>query len=92
MNVTLPPQYEALIREKVETGDYLDASAVVEEALRLLEERDKLARLRAAIAVAEEQVARGEVVAWTPELHAQVREEAIRNVRAGKRPRPDVLP
>lgn len=40
MNVSLSPQLESYIKQKVETGMYNSASEVVREALRLLEERD----------------------------------------------------
>ena len=46
MNVSLTPQLEELVRNKVETGLYNSASEVVREALRLLEERDRLKELR----------------------------------------------
>ena len=54
MNVSLIPQLEELIQQKVASGRYGNASEVVREALRLLEERDqereaKLQALRAAI-------------------------------------------
>jgi antitoxin ParD1/3/4 len=37
MEVTLTPDLEAFIQEKVATGRYLDASEVVREALRIFE-------------------------------------------------------
>lgn len=40
MNISLTPQLEAFIKQKVETGMYTSVSEVVREALRLLEERD----------------------------------------------------
>jgi antitoxin ParD1/3/4 len=40
MNVSLTPELEQLVQEKVKSGRYLSASEVVREALRLLEERD----------------------------------------------------
>ncbi len=46
MNVSLTPELEQLIHKKVETGMYLSASEVVREALRLLEERDRVQALR----------------------------------------------
>lgn len=46
MNVSLTPELEQLIHKKVETGLYLSASEVVREALRLLEERDKLQAMK----------------------------------------------
>jgi len=41
MNVSLTPELERMIREKVETGRYASTSEVVREALRLLEQRDR---------------------------------------------------
>lgn len=46
MNVSLSPELEALIQEKVKSGDYNSASEVVREALRLLKEQDLLKELR----------------------------------------------
>ena len=46
MNVSLTPELEQLIHNKVATGLYLSASEVVREALRLLEERDRIQALR----------------------------------------------
>ena len=43
MNVSLTPELEALVQEKVATGRYASASEVVREALRLLEQRDRAA-------------------------------------------------
>jgi antitoxin ParD1/3/4 len=46
MNVSLTPELEALVNEKVKSGDYNSASEVVREALRLLKEQDELKRIR----------------------------------------------
>jgi antitoxin ParD1/3/4 len=46
MNVSLTPQLEAMIQKKVEAGLYNSASEVVREALRLLEEQDRIRELR----------------------------------------------
>ena len=40
MNVSLTPDLENLVKEKVQTGQYPNAAAVVEEALQLLRQRD----------------------------------------------------
>jgi antitoxin ParD1/3/4 len=40
MNVSLTPELEELVNEKVRTGLYQTASEVVREALRLLKQRD----------------------------------------------------
>lgn len=94
MNVSLTPRLEAMIRERVESGDYADASEVVAEALRLLAAQDqlKLERLRAALAIGLEQIERGEIRPYTPELRAEILESARRRFREGKLPHPDVLP
>jgi antitoxin ParD1/3/4 len=44
MNVSLTPELEALVNEKVRSGLYHTASEVVREALRLLKQRDDEAR------------------------------------------------
>jgi antitoxin ParD1/3/4 len=46
MNVSLTPELERLVQEKVESGLYNSASEVIREALRLLLEQDELRRLR----------------------------------------------
>jgi len=42
MNVNLTPQLEEMVRQKVESGLYSSASEVVREALRLMDEQDRL--------------------------------------------------
>lgn len=92
MNVELPPRLEALVREKVDSGLYDDASAVVEDALRQLDERHRHDRLRAAIAVGDAEVARGEVVDWTPDFMEQLKAEADEEDRLGLPIDDDVVP
>jgi antitoxin ParD1/3/4 len=46
VNVSLTPELEELIQERVRSGRYTSASEVVREALRLLQDRDELRRLR----------------------------------------------
>lgn len=41
MNVSLTPELEKFVAEKVDSGRYTSASEVVREALRLLEEHDQ---------------------------------------------------
>ncbi len=42
MNINLTPQLEQLVREKVSSGRYTSASEVVREALRWMEDQDRL--------------------------------------------------
>lgn len=46
MNVNLTPQLEELVRAKVDSGMYNSASEVVREALRLMDEQDRLRQVR----------------------------------------------
>ena len=92
MNVSLTPRLEAMIREKVESGMYNNASEVVREALRLLEQRDRERRLREELAIGVEQIERGETVCWTPELFRKLKEPSEGAAAAGKPMSDAVIP
>jgi putative addiction module CopG family antidote len=76
MHVTLTQQTEALVRERVASGRYADPETVIEQAVRLLQARDRLDELRMLVAEADAEVERGEVTEWTPEMFDQLRREA----------------
>jgi antitoxin ParD1/3/4 len=46
MTIALTPQLEALIAEKIASGRYQSASEVIREALRLLEETERLEAIK----------------------------------------------
>jgi putative addiction module CopG family antidote len=46
MNISLTPELEKLVLDKVKSGMYLSSSEVIREALRLLEERDRIRELQ----------------------------------------------
>ena len=46
MKINLTPQLEQLVREKVSSGRYTSAGEVVREALRLMEEQDRLRAIK----------------------------------------------
>ena len=64
MEIPLKPEYETMIRERLETGHYKTAASVVEEGLLLLarqEEQDrKLNDLKNDIQIGLDQLSRGE--------------------------------
>lgn len=61
MNLSLTPELEQLVSDKVKTGMYQTASEVVREGLRLLRERDqRLESLRRDVRAGFEAVERGE--------------------------------
>lgn len=46
MNVSLTPELEQYVQEKVTSGLYYSASEVIREGLRLLRERDQFQQIR----------------------------------------------
>lgn len=67
MNVSLTPELESYVSEKVGSGLYSSRSEVVRQGLRLLMERDRmlearLEELRGEIAEGLEQARRGELI------------------------------
>ncbi|EGN74588.1 putative antidote protein [Idiomarina sp. A28L] len=66
MHISLTPELEFKIKEKVETGLYNNASEVIREALRFMETHEswvnelKLATLRNQLQVGARQLERGE--------------------------------
>ena len=65
MNVSLTPELEAMVAEKVKSGLYNSASEVVRAGLRLVREQDQLREirlneLRAEIQIGIDSLARGE--------------------------------
>ena len=73
MQVALNSEWEKLVKEKVQSGQYPTAEAVVEEAMRLLKERDQAEdRLEALLQEAEDS---GEATEMTEEDWENIRRE-----------------
>jgi antitoxin ParD1/3/4 len=86
MNINLTPQLEEMVRQKVSSGLYTSASEVVREALRLMEEQDrvraaKLDQLRRDI---REGLDSGSPAAWDP--GAIKRESRVKRTAKSRRP------
>ncbi len=62
MQITLTPEIEVIVKQKVASGNYASETEVIKESLRLLQERDegKLNSLREDLAAAYRQSERGE--------------------------------
>jgi antitoxin ParD1/3/4 len=84
MSITIAPRLEAKIQKQVSGGRYRDADQVIEQALLLLEERDRFEALRAELAIGLEQIERGETVPYTPDLMDRLKRGAAEAVRLGK--------
>lgn len=92
MSITLTPRTEALIQEKLESGRYASADEVIEEAVKLLEARERFERLRASLIEAEEQIRQGKILELTPELRQRIRDGDIATAHTGIPPDSDVCP
>jgi len=91
-NVTLTPEQEAMVREKVASGRFGGPAEVVDEALRLLDEQERLEHLRSLMDEGIAQLDRGEKVLYTPELREQIWQNALDMVARGEKPDDDVVP
>lgn len=87
MNVSLTPELENLVNEKVKSGLYNSASEVIRESLRLLQERDMLKEirrneLRREIMLGVEQIRNGEYTEIkSPEELKSFTEQVIKDAR-----------
>lgn len=77
MHVSLTPELEELVKEKVASGLYSNASAVIREALRLMHQQDavyklKLERLRELLIEGEQS---GDFAGSMEDLFAEVERE-----------------
>lgn len=83
MNVSLTPELERYINEKVEAGSYRSASEVVRESVRLMQrvEEDRAARLAALRRDIDEAVAQMDRGEWVDgeEAFAEVFESLRRD-------------
>jgi antitoxin ParD1/3/4 len=64
MNISLTPKLETLVRNKVKSGLYNNASEVIREALRVLDQRDRYEKLKSEVAKGFQQIERGETVPY----------------------------
>ena len=69
MNISLTPQLEQLVQERVKSGRYTSASEVIREALRMMEEKDRLlgAKLDQLRQDIREGVESGPATPWDPD-------------------------
>jgi antitoxin ParD1/3/4 len=87
MEVSLAPEFEQLVSEKLESGTYSSASEVIQEGLRLLKERDErrqqqLQELKHELAIGLEEADRGELAPLDVEgIKAEGRRLLARNRR-----------
>lgn len=93
MHVNLSPEMEGFIKRKVASGFYGNATEVIRDAIRRMQaEESRIAAWQAAIQQGDEQLDRGEGVAYTAETLKDITQSAIAAMHTGKPMDPDVLP
>ena len=93
MNVSLTPELEKFVEEKVKTGMYQTASEVVREGLRLLKAQQQLSdpqlkEIRREIAIGVRQADEGRLVPFDDKLIEQIKSRGRKRLAArrnGKR-------
>ena len=89
MNISLTPELENLVAEKVASGRYLSASEVIREALRLLEQFEQqrvvdLQQLQRQVAVGLSELDNGEFTDYDPK---QMKSRISQIKKAGRKAR-----
>ncbi len=93
MHVNLSPEMEGFIKGKVASGFYGNATEVIRDAIRRMQaEEQRLASWQAAIKAGDDQLDRGEGIAYTPETLNDITQSAIGAMSSGQPMDADVLP
>jgi antitoxin ParD1/3/4 len=93
MHVNFPEAMENYIKEKVSGGFYGNATEVIRDAVRRMQDEERRkAAFMAAVAVGEAQLDRGESEEYTPELAEKILKDATGALHIDKEIKPDVLP
>ena len=93
MHVNLSPEMEGFIKSKVSSGFYGNATEVIRDAIRRMQaEESRVSAWQAAIKKGDDQLDRGEGIAYTPETLNDITESAIGSMHSHQPMDPDVLP
>jgi len=90
-NISLTDHHDDLIETKIQAGEYANASEVVREGLRLIQERDqelaaRVDAIKSRVAVGLEQAARGDLVEGSiDEIRERIRRRAEERLGDSKR-------
>lgn len=93
MHVNLSPEMEGFIKSKVASGFYSNATEVIRDAIRRMQADDLRAHaFRAAVQVGEDQLRRGEGIAFDEASMDDIESEARENLRRDAPIDPNVVP
>lgn len=93
MHINLSPEMECFIKNKVASGFYGNATEVIRDAIRRMQaEESRIAAWKAAIKQGDDQLDRGEGVAYTGEALNDITQRAISAMHSSKPMDADVVP
>ena len=93
MHVNLSAEMESFIRSKVAGGFYGNATEVIRDAIRRMQDDEvRLAAWKAAIAKGDSELDRGEGVAYTAQELDSITQSALSAMHSGRPMDPDALP
>ena len=93
MHVNLSPEMEGFIKGKVASGFYGNATEVIRDAIRRMQaEERRVAAWQAALKQGDDQLDRGEGIAYTPNTLNDITASARSAMHNGQPMDPDVLP
>ena len=93
MHINLSPEMESFIKGKVASGFYGNATEVIRDAIRRMQaEEERVQAWRAAIRQCDDELDRGEGIAYTSAALDDIMAEALREINGGKPLDPDVCP
>jgi antitoxin ParD1/3/4 len=85
MNVSLTPELQKFVAERVQSGRYASASEVIREALRLLEDSDRLNQLRQDVRLGLEQLDDGHHRRFDSHALKRIKGQGAKRISAGNR-------
>ncbi len=90
VNISLTPQQESRVRERVASGEYTSISEVMRAALRLLDQQDelrelRLKELREEVRVGVRQAGRGEVVSMDDTVFEDIKKRGRQRLKVRNR-------
>lgn len=93
MHINLSPEMETYIKGKVATGFYGNATEVIRDAVRRMQEAERhAAAFRAAVAAGDAELDRGESVTYNKSVLDDITRDAHEQVQSRKPIDPDVCP
>lgn len=93
MHVNLSPEMEGFIKGKVASGFYGNATEVIRDAIRRMQaDESRVAAWQAALKQGDDQLDRGEGIAYTPSALNDITTSGRNAMHSGQPMDPDVLP